>query len=392
MNAHDPISAANELAAKLTARTRHVSLLLGAGTSCAAGLPDVARLLTNILSGLDGDHLELAKSIFENRNLEEGLTRLRRIRALLGDGEEVFSGFSATTAQNLEKKIMASIIAELTKIAPDLTPSINLAAWAAGDFYTRPIEIFTVNYDLVLENGLEKVGASYFDGFVGNLEARFRPELVETRPEATGLPNSFVRLWKLHGSLNWKIYNDGDVRRTGGAVPQDEMAAIYPSDDKYNQSRRVPFLVLQDRLRRALGEPESLTLVCGYSFGDAHLNEILFDAAKRHPRSEIAIFCFDEIPESLADNVSANVSIFGAREAILSGERSQWQPPASARPPVWVENRFCLGDFRALAEFLAKNRRTNSLLTGDPEVVGQLLEALQTGGVLPGNPLDLTRG
>jgi len=45
-----------------------------------------------------------------------------------------------------------------------------------------------------------------------------------------------------------------------------DAAAIFPSDTKYEESRRVPFVVLQDRFRRALHEPETLILISGYSF------------------------------------------------------------------------------------------------------------------------------
>lgn len=352
-----------------------MSVLLGAGTSCAAGLPDVNGLLKQVLSDLTGEELALATDLYQERNLEEGLTRLRRIRGLLGDSEESFAGFTAKSAESLEGGISARIIQALSTSDFSQEPSVNFATWAAGDYYTRPLEVFTVNYDLLIEQGLESVGASYFDGFVGNLNARFRPDLIEPRDLGESLPKSFVRLWKLHGSLNWKVLSDGTVRRTGAAVDQSEVAAIYPSDDKYNQSRRVPFLVLQDRLRRALAEPESLTLVCGYSFGDDHLNEILFDAAKRYPRSEIAVFCYAEIPAKLGIKLPPNLTVYGAEEAIIGGERTKWCTPNSTNgtnDAVWKNNRFTLGDFVELAQFLANSRRQGAHWAefgGAPELI-----------------------
>ena len=356
---HDPALVATDLAGKLAARSRHVCLLFGAGTSCAAGLPDVGTLLSKVLESLSGDQRALAEKLYEGRNLEEGLSRLRRIRALLAADEE-FSGLSPSSAQSLEANISAAIIEHLVTPTLDLGSATAFASWAAGEFYTRPIEVFTVNYDLVIEMGLEAVGATYFDGFVGSIAGRFRPELVDSRTAADNdsLPSSFVRLWKLHGSLNWRVEGDGSVVRTGAPVPQKHMAAIYPSDEKYDQSRRVPFVVLHDRLRRALAEPESVTLVCGYSFGDAHLNEVLFDAAIRYPRSEIVVFCFDEIPDELAAHVQANITVIGATEGIIAGERCEWRKPdATVSPEVWNDGRCRLGDFAALSRFLAKTSR-----------------------------------
>jgi hypothetical protein len=91
------------------------------------------------------------------------------------------------------------------------------------------------------------------------------------------MPAFFTRLWKLHGSLNWEWDANHKIFRCGRPVA--DSAAIYPSDTKYDESRRMPFVVLQDRFRRALHQPETLTLVAGYAFGDDHLNGVIFDAA-----------------------------------------------------------------------------------------------------------------
>jgi hypothetical protein len=92
------------------------------------------------------------------------------------------------------------------------------------------------------------------------------------------LPASFVRLWKLHGSINWLLEereNSRAVVRLGMPVDSGKAAAIYPSDEKYDDSRRVPFVVLMDRFRHALAMPETSTIICGYSFSDQHLNDII---------------------------------------------------------------------------------------------------------------------
>src|SRR5438445_3684758 len=176
----------------------------------------------------------------------------------------------------------------------DLEPVQYFAAWAAQSAYHLPLEVFTVNYDLLLETALETWRVPYFDGFVGTIRARFHTELVEATPglDADFVPAFFVRLWKLHGSVNWAWQDGSEIVRLGQPVSEGRAAAIYPSDTKYEESRRVPFVVLQDRLRRALHQPETLLIVAGYSFGDAHLNELLFDAATRRERSEFVAFCY----------------------------------------------------------------------------------------------------
>jgi hypothetical protein len=98
-------------------------------------------------------------------------------------------------------------------------------------------------------------------------------------------------------------------------------------------------------------------LISGYSFGDAHLNEILFDAARRRPRSELIAFCFNEIPDELAEQaaVTPNLQVAARTEAIIGGIRADWEPPEDVLPDLWVNDGFGLGNFDNLAKFLARS-------------------------------------
>ena len=147
--------------------------------------------------------------------------------------------------------------------------------------------------------------------------------------------------------------------RVGTAIGDNSLAAIYPSDSKYDESRRVPFVVLQDRLRRALHQPETLMLISGYSFGDEHLNEMIFDAAQRRQRSEFIAFCYNEIPESLSNEATStpNLQAVARSEAIIGGRRSRWAAPEDSELPegIWNDDGFTLGDFASLSNFLAQS-------------------------------------
>lgn len=357
---HQPISFAHDLSAKLATRSRHVCLFLGAGAARACGLPDVAQLEAAVLAGLGGAERERFQAQLSGRNLEQALSRLRRIAALLQPGDRV-DGLSANEAEALDRNVCRLIIKSLDLSGADLVPSWKLAAWAARGDYHLPIELFTVNYDLLLETAFEALGVPYFDGFVGALRARFRTELVEASPEdgEDWLPGFFLRLWKLHGSVNWAWESGSrpEVIRLGAPVEDDTPAAIYPSDAKYDESRRVPFVVLQDRLRRALHQRETLMLIAGYSFSDAHLNEVLFDAARRRQRSELVAFCFGDIPSVLSEQaaVTPNLQAVSPAEAIIGGVRGQWEAADDAPEDLWSDGAFTLGDFAKLASFLARS-------------------------------------
>jgi hypothetical protein len=314
-----------------------------------------------VIDGLKGPQRAAFEAQLSKGNLEQALSRLRRIAVLLEGGADQVDGLTADQAHGLDREVCRLIVAALDVAGADVAPMLRFAAWAARTDYHLPLEIFTVNYDLLLETALEALGVPYFDGFVGALRARFRTELVEATPveSADWLPAFLIRVWKLHGSVHW-AWESGEragVVRMGAAVDDDEPAAIYPSDAKYDESRRVPFVVLHDRLRRALNHPETLMLITGYSFGDAHLNETLFDAARRRPRSELIAFCFGAIPDELAERaaMTPNLQVLGPTEAILGGVRAGWDSPIDAPPELWKDDAFALGDFENLASFLARS-------------------------------------
>jgi hypothetical protein len=361
VTSHDPHAFANTLSARLATRSRHVCVLLGAGVGKACGLPDVAALQDAILDDLSTEQKQLLETQLAAGNIEQALSRLRRIASLLAGGTEAVGGLTAETARELDTAICTLVVSRLHIKHADLAPALHLASWAGRCEYHLPLEIFTVNYDLLIETALEKLGVAYFDGFVGALHARFRTDLVEATPADPGewLPSFLVRLWKLHGSVNWAWDAAGhtDVLRLGSPVDTGEVAAIYPSDTKYDESRRVPFVVLQDRFRRALYTPESLVLVIGYSWRDQHLNELLIEAARRRPRSEIITFTRSTIPAAIAENATSlqNLQAVTAKEAILAGVRAPWEAPDDARPDLWGRDGFALADFRQLAAFLAKS-------------------------------------
>lgn len=360
---HDPHSFANALGAKLATRSRHVCMLLGAGVGKSCGLPDVATLQTAILEALPNGQKSVLQAELDKGNVEQTLSRLRRIAALIS-GDETVGGLTADAARDLDKAICAQIVAHLDVGGADLGPALNLASWAGRTEYHLPLEVFTVNYDLLVETALERLGVAYFDGFVGALHARFRTDLVEADPSDAGewLPSFLVRLWKLHGSVHWAwTPGESDVVRRGGPVDAGEVAAIYPSDTKYDESRRVPFVVVQDRFRRALYTPESLVIVTGYSWRDAHLNELLIEAARRRPRSEIVTFTRSKIPEALEEIALSvpNLQAVTAGEAILAGIRGEWKPPDDPLPEIWSDDALVLADFGGLSSFLAKNATPN---------------------------------
>ena len=114
---------------------------------------------------------------------------------------------------------------------------------------------------------------------------------------------------------------------------------------------------MQDRFRRSLHQPETLVIVAGYSFGDQHLNELIFDAAARRQRSEFVILCYESIPKTLDGRarITPNLQVASGGDAIIGGVRANWKPPEDAPSDLWYEGKFGLRDFGKLAAYLARS-------------------------------------
>ena len=361
-DAHDPFEQSALLAKKLGSRERHVCFLLGAGASKAAGLPDVAGLKEKILEREAGRNGSELAALLAHRTVEEGLSWLRKAAAFLEADSDQIGSYTKANILRLDTLICTEIMDILTSASTSPDSFQRFARWLLTTTYTRAVEIFTLNYDLLLEEARESMSVPYFDGFSGTYQAHFRPDLVDNYSPSDGLamPAFFHRVWKLHGSVSWTRDDQQQVVRRGRVASAFEVVAIHPSESKYDDSRRAPYVILHDRLRRALLEPETMLIVSGYSFGDQHINEVIFDAVKTRPRSEFVFIMFGEPDEQLRQFACdwGNVALLAPRIGVIGGVQGTWtaMPDAPQRPEIWNdEDGLKLGDFARLSEFLSKS-------------------------------------
>ena len=349
-----------ELAQRMDARDRHLIFLFGAGASCAANLPDLIGLKLGVESKLEGRNLESYRSLSDNRNIEEILTRLRLIAQALDGGYQILDGFTAAAARELDRQICSKIAEIIADTPAEQTHHQRFGRWVSRAQHDQPVEIFTTNYDLMLEKGLEWAAAPYFDGFVGSIVGRFRADMVDGEASSQGLqpPHRWVRLWKLHGSVSWvnEVVDEVKIvsRLPAAVLSEGENSlAIYPAPQGYEGSSRSPFAALSDRLRRSLAIPHTTAVICGYSFGIKHINELIFDGLRYNPSCEVVALFHGEIPDLVASQALAlpNFKALGAREAIIGTRRGVWvsRPDAGGVEYISQNGHFSLGDFRVLA-------------------------------------------
>lgn len=236
----------------------------------------------------------------QNPTVEDILTELRTLSNRRGSAEIL--GMSKQNLSELDDKICSLIAEEVRKPLPAYRNSYNrFASWVGGIHRNSPAEIFTPNYDLLLEQALEQNLLPHFDGFVGSCEPWFDLASIEHDM----IPARWTRLWKLHGSINWEkseeTVNGNKVTRVV-RVTREAAAGkvmIFPSHLKFEQSRRMPYLAMLDRLRAFFrGNDAPRLVVCGYSFLDDHLNEVLLDGLRGNRNAQ----CFALMYSSLGNH------------------------------------------------------------------------------------------
>jgi hypothetical protein len=322
--------------------------------------------------------------------VEDVLTELRTLANRRGNTEIL--GLNKEALNNLDMEICSLIVAEMNKSLPRHRNSYNrFASWIGGLHSLSPVEIFTPNYDLLFEQAFEQHPLPHFDGFVGSREPWFDLASIEHDT----IPARWTRLWKLHGSINWeKIEEDISGKLLTRIVRVAREATkgkvmIYPSHLKFDQSRRMPYLAMLDRLRAFFRggpikkhsdtdkreEDAPRLIICGYSFLDDHLNEIMLDGLRGNRSAQ----CFALMYGKLSDHPRAvdfarkqgNLTVL-ARDGAVVGTRVGRYKPGSCggdeqKPWLYEEDsttvnpdklerqpKSNLGDFHYYGLFLEK--------------------------------------
>ncbi len=307
---------------------------------------------------------ELNKVGRKTSNLEDVLTFIRSMKEVSAGGGTV-RGFTEDELVNLEKEICKTISDAVTKDLPVGDNSYRrFARWVNSIDRTFPVEIFTTNYDLLLEQALEEQSVPFFDGFSGSRYPFFDIHSVEEDE----LPTYWMRLWKLHGSVNWKAISGGVCRVSKGIDGSPDL--IYPSKLKYDQSRKMPFLAMSDRLTNFLLKPHAVLFVCGYSFGDEHINDTIINALKVNQSANVVALMYGKMKNSDGTLVSEetvnlalhrpNLSIWYDEEAVIGAQRREWSKFVDNKNEFVnynfnkKEDRVSLGDFADFALFLSE--------------------------------------
>ena len=397
MQGHDVVRQIRQLQQALSSDKVAVAVLLGAGCGTSIRvtdggaerplIPDTAGLTGEIGTKLKSQSefrkpyekvlQQLGQDGNENPNVEDILSHLRTLRQAAGKAEA--RGFKAGILKSLDNAICRIIQDCVDKSLPAcVTGYHQLASWISSIRREYAVEVFTTNYDLLMERALEIQRVPYFDGFVGSGRAFF--DSISMATDVDRFPSHWCRLWKLHGSVNW--WRDGDGVVSRGRAPAEVAPLIHPSHLKYEESRRMPYLAMIDRLRAHLRRTRAVVLTCGFAFADQHLNEILDEGLQGNATAVCFGLAYGEISKythavPLAQRRS-NFHLWARDRAIVGTREGEWVFSEQVEaPPLWLAEpdkdpaeedgarrcRLRLSDFACLGAFLAEQMGGGSAAT-----------------------------
>jgi len=343
----DPRTQLNALQQVLVQDKTSIGFLLAAGCGVAVRngdaplVPNVEGLTKMVTEKVSaGEYSDKFLSIIEQfredgkdaPNVEVILSHIRALKIVAGNS--TVRGLTKDDLAKLEGQICTIIAEVVDQNLPTLkTPHHQFAKWIRSTPRSVPVEIFTTNYDLLLEQALEDCEVPYFDGFIGARRAFFDLTSIEQDHllPRDQLPSRWARLWKLHGSINWRLVRDGDdkvfVVRSMLKNKGDSLL-IHPSHMKYEQSRRMPYLAMMDRLRSFVARKQAFLIICGYSFGDDHINEAIAQGLRSNSNATafaLQYGALNDYPQAIKmAEENPNLCLLASDSAILGMKRANW--------------------------------------------------------------------
>ena len=305
---------------KLMSQSNRV-FLLGAGCSCCAGLPLTSELTKKVLQELDGD--SLTKTLLlsveqcfkgsEEATIEDYMSELVDSLAIVQRREG--RGASEVTVNIGDKPHgVADLHSALDEIKQKISDCIDqpldlsihqqfvravhrtLRAGKTGSL--KATDYVILNYDTLIEDALALERLSYADGFRGGATGWWDKEAFN----ADGMD---ARVLKIHGSIDWCLVGDDTLPRrmhpknTFKNVDPKEKVLIWPAATKYRETQLDPYAQLMENMRCSLSPSigsEVVLTICGYSFGDSHIN-IEIDRALHESDGRLTLLIFTELDE-----------------------------------------------------------------------------------------------
>lgn len=304
--------------------TRNLSFLLGSGCSLGKnGIPTMKQLADNlfepqadlpkeltdkVFSKTEKDILERLKINFSNEpfrtNLETFLGTLYSYKFYLEklkEANEVSFDNDLTDLNIVIKKtkeyILFECLNEKNKNKDENIVDVYKQFYrklSLRDSNLPKPNVFSTNYDLFSERAMDNLGITYTNGFSGFVERFFNPsifnyalaEQMDISSLKWSVIDSFIFLFKIHGSVNWvekesnnKLFSIQEIQDISfEKLKEEDNYMIYPSPLKQNASLGSPYADLFREFQKRITQKQSTLVTMGFSFGDEHINNIIYQA------------------------------------------------------------------------------------------------------------------
>ena len=314
-------------------REPRIIYLLGGGASFCAGLPGIFKLTSLVRSKLRNAHRsifnEIMQSLVENGvqapNMEEVLSelyyRLGGARST-GHDRQRFQETFYEICRCIQKCLEVDSSTEYHK---EFVRRLVNRRKAEPAEKAPPVQIFTTNYDLLIELACDESCIVAINGFEGIFRRRWNLNCFDcdigkatTHVQTPRFEPSarHIRLYKLHGSLSWFEDNGKFCEEKLSSGSKNNPLIIYPSRLKYAQSIHPPFDHLFLRFNAAVSEAKLLISI-GYRFADDHLNQYIFTGLD----NGLSLLAFSKEPIDALNSKSGHsrVSVINEEGSIIEG-------------------------------------------------------------------------
>jgi len=197
--------------------------------------------------------------------------------------------------------------------APNNIAYLNFIKEALKDSDISNVDLFSLNQDLVLEEFLRQNNIEYTDGFdkPSTDDIRYwNPTLFEEQLHR-------LRLFKLHGSINWFPFRPGGWGSDRAGIPtikdwintHNHNLSYRPviltgTYNKMLEYLTSTFIDLHYSFYRLLRETRYL-IISGYSFGDRGINSRIINWSYTHPDNKIILIHAN--PEQLKNDARGSI-------------------------------------------------------------------------------------
>lgn len=337
------------------------AFLLGAGCSKCAGLPLTAQLTSEALASpaLDASSKEILSAIQTNftgasfPNIEDYLSELVDLLAIVDrraarnatikEIELVGKAYSAKSLRDATEQIkraIASVIEKPVSIETHwkFVKAVHRPVRPGKAVGNQSVDYLVLNYDTLIEDSLALEKVPFADGLDGGVTGWWNEKTFSQ----DGLA---ARVLKLHGSINWSQFaNETLPRRIPKTINdtgvKDQRIVIWPASTKYRETQLDPYAQLASHARNVLRPRDGtqrVLAVCGYKFGDSHIN-IELDHALRESRDlTMVVFWSDDTLDLTLKNWHDDAAV--RDQVLIYGKRGFWHGDtvdlATADLPWW---------------------------------------------------------